>query len=60
MITLKDYEKFRERLAGGYGFYKKQISGFAPDVWWNALKPFDLPAIIQAFNQRVVNTKAGK
>jgi hypothetical protein len=55
-----DFEKFREGLAGVYGFYDKEINSFALDVWWNALKIYDLTAITQAFNRHVVNTEAGK
>jgi len=56
----EDFEKFREGLAGVYGFYEKEINGFALDVWWNALKQFDLAAITQAFNRHLVNTESGK
>lgn len=56
----KDFEKFRDGLAGVYGFYDKEINTFALDVWWNALKPFDLPAIVDAFNRHVINTESGK
>lgn len=55
-----DYEKFREGIAGVYGFYDKDISDFAFDLWWNALNRYDLKAIIQAFNRHVVNPEAGK
>jgi len=56
----EDFEKFREGLAGIYGFYEKEINGFTLDVWWSALKQFDLPAITQAFSRHVVNTESGK
>jgi len=59
-MTEHDFEKFRQGLAGVYGFYDKEINDFALDTWWNALKRFDLPAIIQAFNRHVVNTESGK
>lgn len=59
-MTEHDFEKFRQGLAGVYGFYDKEINDFALDTWWNSLKQFDLPAIIQAFNRHVVNTESGK
>lgn len=59
-MTEKDFEKFREGLAGIYGFYDKEINTFVLDIWWGALKHFDLPSIIQAFNRHVVNTESGK
>ncbi|PSJ16899.1 DUF6475 domain-containing protein [Nitrosomonas supralitoralis] len=59
-MTENDFEKFREGLAGIYGFYDKEINTFVLDIWWNALKIYDLPAIIQAFNRHVINTESGK
>lgn len=59
-MTERDFEEFRQGLAGVYGFYDKEINDFALDLWWNALKQHDLPAIIQAFNRHVVNTESGK
>ena len=56
----KDFEKFRDGLTGVYAFYDKELNGFALDLWWSALKHYDLQAIIQAFNRHVVNTEAGK
>ena len=59
-MTEKDFEKFRDGLAGVYGFYDKEINEFSLDVWWNALKQFDLNAIVEAFNRHVINTESGK
>ena len=59
-MTEHDFEKFRDGLTGVYAFYDKEINTFALDLWWNSLKQFDLPAIIQAFNRHVVNTESGK
>ena len=56
----EDFEKFQQGLTGVYAFYDKEINDFALDLWWNSLKQFDLPAIIQAFNRHVVNTESGK
>lgn len=59
-MTENDFEKFKQGLGGVYDFYDKELSKFALDVWWNAMKQFDLPAIIQAFNRHVINTESGK
>ena len=59
-MTSDDYKKFKEGLAGVYGFYDKDINDFVLDVWWNALKQFDLNAIVEAFNRHVINTESGK
>ena len=59
-MTNDDYKKFREGLVGVYGFYDKDINDFALVVWWNALKQFDLSAIVEAFNRHLINTESGK
>lgn len=59
-MTEHDFEKFRNGLVGVYGFYDKEINEFSLELWWNALKIFDLAAVIQAFNRHVVNTESGK
>lgn len=59
-MTENDFEKFRDGLTGVYAFYDKEINTFALDLWWNALKHYDLAAITQAFNRHVVNTESGK
>lgn len=59
-MTENDFEKFKEGLAGIYGFYEKEITPFVLDIWWNALKSYDLAAINQAFGRHVVNPDNGK
>ena len=49
-MTEHDFEKFRDGLTGVYAFYEKEINNFALDLWWNALKQFDLAAIILALS----------
>ena len=55
-----DFQKFREGIAGVMGFYGKTVSTFALDVWWAALKRYDLAAIVDAFNRHVANSDAGQ
>lgn len=59
-MTEYDFEKFKEGLAGIYGFYEKEINPFVIDIWWNALKSHDIRAINQAFGRHVVNPDNGK
>lgn len=59
-MTEHDFEKFHLGLVGVYSFYDKEINDFALDLWWNALKQYDLAAITQAFGRHVVNTESGK
>lgn len=59
-MTEQDFAKFRDGLSGVYSFYDKDINDFSLNLWWNALKQFDLNAVIQAFGKHVVNTESGK
>jgi hypothetical protein len=46
-------------VAGVYAFYGKEVTGFALDVWWTALKGYDLAGIKDAFNRHLMNPDAG-
>lgn len=59
-MTENDQEKFKEGLCGIYAFYDKELSDFALEVWWNALKNYDLKAIVSAFGRHMINTEAGR
>ncbi len=54
-----DFQKFHDGIAGVMGFYGKSVSTFALDVWWTALKKYDLAAIVDAFNRHLANPDAG-
>ncbi len=55
-----DFQKFHDGIAGVMGFYGKSVSTFALDVWWTALKRYDLAAIVDAFNRHLANPDAGQ
>jgi len=59
-MQASDFDKFREGISGVYAFYGKEVSRFALDVWWRAMAPFELNAIIEAFNRHLVNPDAGQ
>lgn len=59
-MQTEDFQKFHDGVAGVMSFYSKDVSRFALDVWWNALKTYDLPAINDAFNRYVVNPDKGQ
>lgn len=59
MIT-EDFDKFHSGLKGVYSFYGRELSNFALDVWWGALKPFDLETVTKAFNRHLVNPDTGQ
>lgn len=55
-----DFQKFKEGIEGVHSFYNKELSGFALDVWWNALKAYDLSAVIDSFNRHLMNPDSGQ
>lgn len=59
-MRVEEFEKFKTGVAGVMGFYGKDVSQFALDVWWQALKNFDLAAITDAFNRHLVNPDNGQ
>lgn len=55
-----DIEVFRETIQGVHSFYGKDVSAFAIDVWWQALKPYDLDAVRDALGRHCVNPDTGQ
>lgn len=59
-MNTEDFQKFHDGMVGVMSFYGKDISGFALDVWWSALRNYDLPAVTQAFNRWLSNPDHGQ
>lgn len=59
-MQAKDAVSFREGISGVMGFYEKTLAPFAFDAWWNALKIYELNAVIDAFNRHLANPDAGQ
>jgi hypothetical protein len=59
-MNTQDFQKFHEGMVGVMSFYNKDVSQFSLDVWWNALKQYDLLAIQQAFNRHLMNPDSGQ
>lgn len=55
-----DIEKFKSGLSGVYAFYGKELTEFHLNVWWEALKAYDLTAVTEAFNRHLVNPDSGQ
>ncbi|WP_346778275.1 DUF6475 domain-containing protein [Paraburkholderia sp. Ac-20342] len=56
----KDRESFAALMSGVYGFYGKDASDFALDVWWQAMSPYDFAAVKDALNRHCVNPDSGQ
>jgi hypothetical protein len=52
--------KFYALMADVLAFYGKDFSEFAGRVWWEAMKPYDLPAVADALNRHCVNPDSGQ
>lgn len=59
-MNQEDFQKFHEGIEGVHTFYSKELSQFALDVWWNALKAYDLAAVIDSFNRHLMNPDTGQ
>lgn len=59
-MTPIDHGAFVALIADVHAFYRRDFSDFSADVWWNALKPFDLTAISDAFGRHSVNPDTGQ
>ncbi|KWF90366.1 DUF6475 domain-containing protein [Burkholderia cepacia] len=56
----EDRDAFAALMAGVYGFYGKDTSDFALDVWWQAMSPYDFDAVKDAMNRHCVNPDSGQ
>ena len=59
-MKTEDFEAFHEGIVGVMSFYGRDVSQYALDVWWSALRRFELPAIVEAFNRHLMCPDAGK
>lgn len=55
-----DFQKFHDGISGVMEFYGKGVSKFTLDIWWTVLKPYELPAVIDAFNRHLANPDNGQ
>lgn len=55
-----DYDAFRDVIQGVYSFYGKDCSGFALDVWWQAMRHYDLLALRDALGRHCINPDTGQ
>lgn len=59
-MRTEDFQEFHDGIVGVMSFYGKDVSTFALDIWWNALKAFDLSTVRDAFSRYVVNPDSGQ
>lgn len=59
-MNTDDFDGFRELMRGVHDFYGKDLSSFALDVWWNALKQYDIDVIRRAMSMHCTNPDTGQ
>ena len=59
-MTKTDFADFRDFLSEALAFWGKDVSRFTIDVWWQAMQPFDLEAVQQAFSRHAMNPDSGQ
>ena len=59
-MRAEELTDFTDLLAGVFDLYGKPVSEFATQVWWEALRPYDLPAVRLAFSRHVQNPDTGQ
>lgn len=59
-MRVEDFDQFRELMAEVYAFYRQDLSGFVLDIWWQAMKQFDLDTLRNALGQHCMNPDTGQ
>lgn len=59
-MSPSDKPKFFSLIGDVLAFYGKDYSEFAGRVWWEAMKPYDFPAVADALNRHCVNPDSGQ
>ncbi|NLR74271.1 MULTISPECIES: DUF6475 domain-containing protein [Leeia] len=52
--------EFRQLLTAVYDFYNKPLSRFAHAIWSEAMRPYDYPAVREAFSRHCTNPDGGQ
>lgn len=55
-----EFNDFRSVLQGVYALYGKDLSQPVMDLWWQAMKPFDLPAFKDAMTRHALDPDRGQ
>lgn len=59
-MNQQDMQRFTALIADVYAFYRQDFSPFAGRVWWQAMQPFDMAAVSEAFSKHCVNPDNGQ
>ena len=56
----EDREAFAEMMAAVYSFYRQPFTAAAFDIWWAAMRQFELAAVRRALGAHAVNPDSGQ
>lgn len=59
-MQANDVGEFRQFLESALGFWRVDVSEFSLSVWWEAMRPYDLAAVRQAFSRHAMNPDGGQ
>lgn len=59
-MQASEYPKFLQILAGAHGFYGKDLSEFAGQVWIEAMKGFELQQVTKALSAHLMDPDRGQ
>lgn len=55
----RDRGEFAKMMADVYDYYSKDLSESVLEIWWTAVRPYDLAAVRKALGQHAVNPDRG-
>jgi hypothetical protein len=55
-----EHKPFAQLLSDAMAFYRRDISRFALDVWWQACQPFDIEQVTAAFTAHAMDPERGQ
>lgn len=56
----EDFGDFRDLITDCLAFYRRDVSAFTLDVWWQACQPFDMGQVKSALTAHAMDPEAGK
>lgn len=59
-MQTNDLKSFTDLLSGVMDLYGREVSPFSVRIWWEAMQPYDLPAVSLAFSRHVQNPDSGQ
>lgn len=59
-MTPADAPRFKQTLAAVYGLYSKDLTASVLDIWFGALKGYDIAAVSEALSRHAVNPDGGQ